>query len=110
MSPSLLLIGRELYMVSDQGIASCLDADSGNQYWQERLPGEYSASPVFADGRIYFQNETGVTTVILPGRKHEKIAENRLGDGKTRTFASFAFVDHAILLRSETHLYRIQNP
>ena len=110
MSPSLLLVGRELYMVSDQGIVSCLDADSGNQYWQERLPGEYSASPVFADGRIYFQNETGVTTVILPGRKHEKIAENRLGDGKTRTFASFAFVDHAILLRSETHLYRIQNP
>lgn len=109
-SPSLLLIGDELYMVDDRGIASCVDALSGELCWRQRLTGGFSASPSFADGMVYFQNETGVTTVVKPGREYEEVAKNELGDGKTRTFASFAFTDNAILLRSETHLYRIQKP
>ena len=69
----------------------------------------YSASPSYADGMIYFQNETGTTTVVRADEEFEVVATNQLGDGKTRTFASFAFVENAILLRSETHLYRLQN-
>lgn len=107
-SPSVILVDDELYMVDDKGVASCLDAVSGKLHWQQRLQGKFSASPVFAGGLIYFQNETGVTTVAKPGKTFEKVAENGLGDGKDRTFASFAVVDNAILLRSETHLYRIQ--
>jgi outer membrane protein assembly factor BamB len=109
-SPSLLVVGDTIYMVNDGGIASCVDAISGEIYWQERFQGAFSASPSFADGMIYFQNETGVTTVVRPDREYQQVARNKLGDGRSRTFASFAFVDSAILLRSETHLYRIQNP
>src|SRR5262249_55750478 len=56
-TPSLLLIGDELYMVSDRGLATCLDAKTGKQHWQERLDGGFSASPIDADGKLYFQNE-----------------------------------------------------
>lgn len=107
-SPSVIVVGNELYMVDDRGVASCINALTGDLLWQQRLSGGFSASPVFADGAIYFQNETGETTVISPGETYKQIAINTLGDGKSRTFASFAFVDEAILLRSETHLYRIQ--
>ena len=97
-------------MVDDNGVASCIDAATGEAYWQQRLGGGFSASPSYADGRIYFTNETGETTVVEPSREYHELAKNQIGDGKIRTFASFAFVDNAILLRSETHLYRIQNP
>lgn len=107
-SPSVIVVGNELYMVDDKGVATCLDAITGELHWQQRLKGAFSASPTYANGVIYFQNETGVTFVVKPGTEYQTIAENALGDGEARTFASFAFVDHAILLRSETHLYRIQ--
>lgn len=106
-SPSLLIVGTELYMVDDRGIASCRDALSGDIHWQERLKGGFSASPSYADGVIYFQNETGETTVIESGPEFKLIGKNTLGDGKLRTFASFGFVDSSILLRNETHLYRL---
>lgn len=108
MSPSILLIGQEIYMVSDNGVATCLDALTGEIHWQERLGGGFSASPTFADGRIYFQSESGQTTVIEPGTEYRELGKSQLGDGDTRTFASYAFVDNAILLRSETHLYRLE--
>ena len=109
-SPSLLVVGDAIYMVNDGGVASCVDAISGELHWQQRFQGAFSASPSFADGMIYFQNETGATTVVRPDREYQEVARNKLGDGRSRTFASFAFVNSAILLRSETHLYRIQNP
>ena len=56
-TPSLLLVGDELYFVSDGGIASCVDARTGAVHWSERLGGNFSASPLLAEGRIYFQNE-----------------------------------------------------
>jgi hypothetical protein len=68
LTPSPLIVGDEIYIVNDGGIASCLDARTGKTHWQQRLGGEYSASPVFADGRIYFLNEEGSATAIAPGR------------------------------------------
>ncbi len=68
LTPSPLVVGDELYIVNDGGIATCLDARTGAVIWQQRLGGTYSASPVFADGRIYFMAEQGVTTVMTPGR------------------------------------------
>lgn len=105
-TPSLLVVGDELYMVADKGIASCLNTSTGKVHWEERLGGNYSASPLYADGRIYFQSEEGDTTVIAPGREYQKLASNQLGE---RTLASFGVIDHALLIRSDKHLYRIEN-
>jgi outer membrane protein assembly factor BamB len=66
LTPSPIIVGDELYIVNDGGIASCIDARTGSVIWQSRLGGTYSASPVYADGRLYFPAEQGVTTVIAP--------------------------------------------
>jgi outer membrane protein assembly factor BamB len=85
-------------------VGTCLDAKSGETVWQERLGGNFSASPVFAAGRIYFQDEDGQTHVLAAGRTFEKLAENSLPE---RTLASFAVQEGAIYLRGDKHLYRI---
>lgn len=103
-TPSMLVVGDELYFVSDAGIASCVDARTGKVHWNERLGGGFSASPVLAEGRIYFQNESGLGVVIRPGTKFEKLAENDLGE---RTLASYAVDDGALFIRTAGHLYRI---
>jgi outer membrane protein assembly factor BamB len=103
-TPSMLLVGEELYAVSDAGIASCIDARTGKVHWQERIGSGFSASPVFADGRIYFQDEDGKATVIKPGREFTKLASNDLEE---RTLASYAVTDGALLIRTESSLYRI---
>ncbi|MFM2097245.1 MAG: hypothetical protein RIS70_4369 [Planctomycetota bacterium] len=105
-TPSMLLQGDELYMVSDNGIASCVDAKTGEVHWQERLGGNFSASPLLAEDRIYFQNETGVGTVVRASKKFEKLATNDLKD---RTLASYGVVDQSLLIRTASHLYRIQD-
>ena len=104
LTPSPLLVGDELYLVTDAGIASCLDARTGEIVWQQRLNGTFSASPVFADGRIYFLAEDGVATVLAPGRQYQRLATNTL-DGAT--LASMAVAGGSIYVRSATHLYRI---
>ena len=103
-NPSLLLVRDELYMVSDKGVASCLDARTGTLRWRERLGGNFSASPIFADDRIYFFSEEGITTVLAPGRNFRKLATNKL-DG--RIMASPAISGTAIYLRTDQHLYCI---
>jgi outer membrane protein assembly factor BamB len=103
-TPSPLLVGEELYVVSDLGIASCLDAKTGAVRWQQRLGGNYSASPVFADGRIYFLAEEGVATVIAPGKEFRKLATSRLDGGM---LASMAVSGGSMFIRTDSHLYRI---
>lgn len=102
---SPLIVGDEFYMVSDNGVITCLEAKTGEQHWQERLGGDCSASPLFADGRIYITNETGSTKVIAPGKTFQELALNELPG---RTLASLATADGAIFLRTDAALYRIQ--
>jgi outer membrane protein assembly factor BamB len=104
LTPSPLLVGDELYVVSDNGIATCVDAKTGNMHWQVRLGGNHSASPLYADGRIYFLSEEGESVVIAPGREFKKLATNQL-DGAT--LASMAVAGGSIFVRSQTHLYRL---
>jgi outer membrane protein assembly factor BamB len=104
-TPSLLLVGDELYAVSDGGIATCLDARTGEIHWQERLGGNYSASPLHAAGRVYFLSEEGVTTVLKAGKTFEKLATNALGE---RTLASFAVDGDTLLIRGEENLYAVR--
>jgi outer membrane protein assembly factor BamB len=105
LNPSPLLVGDELYLVDDDGIATCLDAVTGTQHWQKRIGGNFSASPTLADGKIYLLDEEGKTTVIAPGKKYEVLATNTL---EGRTLATPAMVDHSVFLRTDTHLYRIE--
>ena len=103
-TPSPILVGDLLYVVSDTGILTLVDAATGRVHYQQRLGGNYSASPVWADDRIYFLSEEGVATVITPGIAFNRVAVNRL-DGST--LASMAMSDGAIYIRSQTHLYRL---
>jgi outer membrane protein assembly factor BamB len=104
LTPSPLVIGDQLYFVADNGIATCLDARSGRVNWTERLEGGFSASPVGADGRVYFLNETGVTYVVRADSKFELLAENDLAE---RALASPAAIDGALFIRTAEHLWRI---
>ena len=90
--------------MSDAGIATCADAKTGKGHWNERLRGGFSASPVFADGRIYFQNEEGVGYVLKAGTTFAQLAKNELGE---RTLASYAVDDGTLFIRSADHLFRI---
>lgn len=103
-NPSPLLVGDELYIVSDNGVAACLDAKTGKEHWRERLGGNFSASPLFAAGRIYVQDENGTTHVLKPGQAFEKLATNAL-PGKT--LASPAAIEGALILRTDKALYRL---
>ncbi|HVC94830.1 MAG TPA: PQQ-binding-like beta-propeller repeat protein [Pirellulales bacterium] len=106
-NPSPLIVGDELYLFSDKGIGSCLDARSGELRWRERLGKGGYASPLLADGRIHFWNDDGETSVVAVGRQFQKLSTNRL-DG--RTFASPAVAGRAFYVRTETHVYRIEKP
>ena len=104
LTPSPLLVGDELYVVNDIGIVSALDAKTGEPHWMQRIGGNHSASPIFADGRIYFLSEEGMATVLAPGREFRVLARNQL-DGST--LASMAVSARSIFVRSSTHLYRL---
>ena len=95
-----------MYFVSDNGIATCVDAKSGKEYWRARLGGNHSASPLYADGQIYFLSEEGESVVIAPGKQLQVLATNQL-DGET--LASMAVAGGSIFIRSQTHLYRLSN-
>jgi outer membrane protein assembly factor BamB len=103
--PSLLLVDDLLYMVSNNGVATCLEAATGKPVWSERIGGNFLASPILADGRIYFFNTQGKTTVIKAGRAYEVLATNTLDSG---FMASPSVMGKALFLRTKTHLYRIE--
>jgi outer membrane protein assembly factor BamB len=105
LTPSPVIVGDEIYMISDNGIATCLDAKSGKSHWQHRIGGNHSASPLAADGRIYFLSEEGECTVIAPGTEYRELAKNTINE---RTLASFAVDGKALLLRGDQHLYRLE--
>jgi outer membrane protein assembly factor BamB len=103
--PSLLLDNDLLFMVDDNGFASCLEAKTGKELWQERIGGAYSASPILAEGRIYALSEEGKTVVFEAGREFKKLAENKLADG---FMASPAVSGKALFLRTKKALYRVE--
>jgi outer membrane protein assembly factor BamB len=107
LTPSLLAVGEELYLVDDNGIVTCLDARTGREHWAERLTGNYSASPVLAAGRIYIVSEEGLVTVLEPGRRFRRLAESDLDE---RVLASPAPVAGGFLVRTAGNLYRFGAP
>jgi hypothetical protein len=105
LNPSPLLVEDALYLVSDDGRLTCLDAKSGKERWSERVGRAYSASPLYAGGLIYLLDEDGGATVVRPGASYDEVARNKLGE---RSLASFAVDGDALLLRTEKALYRIE--
>ncbi len=105
-TPSPVLVGDELYFVSDKGVASCVNARTGEAHWVERLGGNYSASPIFANNLILFLNEDGEAIWVRTSKEFEVVAKNEVPG---RTLATPAFSDGAMYLRTDEHLYRIAN-
>jgi len=103
--PSMLIVKGHLYTVTDNGIAACLNAADGSEIWKARLTGDFSASPLYAAGRIYFFGHNGGATVLAEGPELKELAKNRLDAG---FMASPAVADNALILRTEEALYRIQ--
>ncbi|PQO41166.1 PQQ-binding-like beta-propeller repeat protein [Blastopirellula marina] len=104
-NPSLLAVEDAVYMISDNGVLSCLDGKTGKLRWKQRIGGNFSASPLYANGLVYLLDEAGLTTVFKPGEQFEEVAQNDL---KERSLASFGISGNAILLRTEKALYRIE--
>jgi outer membrane protein assembly factor BamB len=104
-TPSAVVLGPHLYLLSDNGILSCVARDDGRVVWKQRLGGNYSASLTAIGQRIYCQSEDGQTHVVRAGERFEKLAVNRL---KGRTFASLAVTGPRIVLRSDRFLYGLQ--
>ncbi|HEY3325240.1 MAG TPA: PQQ-binding-like beta-propeller repeat protein [Planctomycetota bacterium] len=102
---SPILIDDLLYWVTDDGGATCVEAETGREVWKSRIGGSFCASPIYADDRIYFSSIQGKTTVVKAGRTYEMLAANVL-DGQF--MASPAVSGKALFLRTKTHMYRIE--
>ncbi|MBT4666295.1 MAG: PQQ-binding-like beta-propeller repeat protein [Opitutae bacterium] len=103
--PSPILVGKELYVINDGGILTCVDALTGDLHWRERLDGEFSSSPTYAGGLLYFSAQAGVTTVIKPAKTLKLVSKNEL-DG-TAHMASFAPLEKSFIVRTNEALYRL---
>ncbi len=93
-----------LYVVNDRGEAACLDAATGDMFWEHRLSGKYGASILLNQDKVYFFSKKGLCTVVRAGKTLEILAENQLDDG---FYASAAAVDKSLILRTSTHVYCI---
>lgn len=102
MIPSLLLADGLLYGVTERGILQCMEPSNGEIIYTQRLEGNYSASPVYADGRIYILNDNGNTTVVQPGREYKELAYNELNEP---TQASIAVSGGKLFIRTGKNLY-----
>ncbi|MBA3314956.1 MAG: PQQ-like beta-propeller repeat protein [Planctomycetota bacterium] len=107
LNPSPLLADDKLYLVSDGGVMSCLDAKNGKLLWKGRLGGNFSAAPILSGGHIYACSESGVTHVIsTKSPRFDRVAGNKL-DG--HMLASPAVSGNALFLRTDGAVYRIEN-
>ena len=102
---SPILVDGLIYTASDESFITCLEAATGQTVWTERVGGKYAASPVYADGRLYFPSQEGPTLVIKPGKSLQVLATNTLSSG---CMASPAVSGKALYLRTKTDLVRIE--
>lgn len=103
--PSPVIRDGLIYVIDDNGVASCFDAATGETVWKQRIGGKFSASPLMIGDRIYFGSHEGLVTVVSVGRESGVIAENQL-DGQI--MASPAVVDNSLILRTAEAIYRFK--
>jgi outer membrane protein assembly factor BamB len=99
-----LLQGNRIFMIANNGIAFCVDARTGKDVWKERIGGTFVASPILANGLLYFCNEEGETTVVRAGDVYQEVSKNVLSEGMR---SSPAVAHGALFLRTFGHLYKI---
>jgi outer membrane protein assembly factor BamB len=104
--PSFLYLAPYLFTVTEGGIATCLQGETGEVVWQERLSGSFSASPVAAEGHIYLLSDAGEATVIDGGPQFKIAARNSLPE---KTQASIAISHGQLFIRSVNNLFCIGN-
>ena len=104
--PSPLIIDDLMFMVNEGGVVSCVEAKSGNPVWKGRVSGKHWASPLYAGGNIYFFSMEGRVSVISAGREFKVLARNEFDN---EFIASGAVAGNALILRSRTHLYCIED-
>ena len=105
LTSSVVVANGHVYMVSDAGIAACTEAATGKVIWKKRLGGNFSASPIYADGRIYFPGDNGLCYVIAAKPRYELLAKNDLEEP---ILASFAVTGDALIIRTSDAVYRIE--
>jgi outer membrane protein assembly factor BamB len=103
--PSQIIVGELMFMINDEGVASCIDAKTAKIMWQKRVGGEYRASPIVANGRIYFFSRDGTTPVIEAAEDYKLLAKNKLENGFQ---ASPAVAGNSLYLRTITDLYCVE--
>ena len=106
--PSPLVVDGLVYLCHENGVLTCLDAESGKQYYRERaFSDHYRSSPVYGDGKIYLTAKGGVVTVVEAGRDFEILSSNDMGESMS---ASPAISGGRIYLRTLEALYAIKKP
>jgi outer membrane protein assembly factor BamB len=105
-TPSPLLVDGRIYLLSDTGVLTCIDAATGDRLWVQRFGGNFCSSPLYADGKVYICSEEGETHIFVPGsEKPEDFMTNSLPGGIN---ASPVAVEHSLLIRTDEALYRIE--
>ena len=100
--PSAILVGTRYYVADDKGVATCFDAESGKPIWRKRLEGRFTASPVSAEGKVFFTTEAGQTIVVdAAKREYAELARNDLGES---VYASLAISQGRGFIRTAQHL------
>lgn len=105
--PFPVLCEDRIYFVTDNGVATCVDAATGKEIWKKRIGGDYTASPIIANDLVYFFNDKGKGTVVRASDDYEVVAVNHLNEGMR---ASPAIAYGALYLRTFGHLYKIASP
>jgi len=103
-TPSIVCFEDQVVMASDNGIATGVDINTGKEVWRMRLGGNYSASPLLAGNKVYFQSETGQASILELGDKPTELAKNSLPG---RVFASYSLIGDDLIIRTEMGVYRI---
>lgn len=104
--PSPLIVDDLVFVVNEGGVVTCVDAKTGDTIWKDRIRGKYWASPLYADGKIYFFSMDGMVSVLSAGRELKILARNKFD---AEFVASGAVAGNKLILRSLTHLYCIEN-
>jgi outer membrane protein assembly factor BamB len=104
-SSTPVVVDGLIFLVTEPGQVFCLDAQTGEIAWKERLRGSYFSSVLAIGGKVFFTNEAGQTTVVAVDRQFQQHATNTLNEP---IYAAFAPVDSQLFVRTTSHLYCLQ--
>jgi len=104
--PSPMIVGERMYLISDKGVLTCLDAKTGESKFTERLTGNFSASPLASGDAVYLFADESITYVFKAGDSYEQLARNELTG---RIQATPAAANGGLLIRTDGHLYFVSD-